>query len=148
MGFLGVSLVLAPWRSTHGAHLAGQLACLGAGACYGVGFAWTRRFLTGVGSPPALAAAQLLCAMAEFAVLTPFFATGHMSLPPRVWLSLLGLGAAATGFAYVNLLRPDPRRGRDDRLDRARRSGALERLRRRRRRDLGHRRFRGAAAVA
>ena len=101
MGFLGVVLVLAPWRSTHGAHLSGQLACLGAGACYGVGFAWTRRFLTGVGSPLALAAAQLLVATAEFAVLAPFFATGHMSLPPRVWLSLLGLGAAGTGFAYV-----------------------------------------------
>jgi drug/metabolite transporter (DMT)-like permease len=101
LGFLGVLLVLAPWRSTHGAHLAGQLACLGAGACYGVGFAYTRRFLTGVGSPPALAAAQMLCATAEFAVLAPFFAAGRVSLPPRVWLSLVGLGAVGTGIAYV-----------------------------------------------
>ena len=101
VGFLGVLLVLAPWRSTHGAHISGQLACLSAGVCYGVGFAWTRRFLTGVGSPPALALAQLLCATAEFAVVAPFFATGPVSLPPRVWLSLLALGAAGTGAAYV-----------------------------------------------
>ena len=101
MGFGGVLLVLAPWRATQGAHLAGQLACLGAGACYGLGFAYTRRFLTGVGSPPALAAAQLLCATAIFAVFAPFFAAGSVSLPPKVWLSLLGLGAAGTGFAYV-----------------------------------------------
>ena len=101
MGFLGVLLVLAPWRSLHGAHLAGQFACLGAGARYGLGFAYTRRNLTGVGSPPALATAQMLCATAEFAVLVPFFALDHMSLPPRVWLSLLGLGAAGTGIAYV-----------------------------------------------
>jgi drug/metabolite transporter (DMT)-like permease len=101
LGFLGVLLVFAPWRSTQGVHLSGQLACLGAGACYGVGFAYTRRFLTGVGSPPALATAQMLCATAEFAVLAPFIARGHVSLPPRVWLSLVGLGAAGTGFAYV-----------------------------------------------
>jgi drug/metabolite transporter (DMT)-like permease len=101
MGFAGVLLVVAPWRSTHGAHLAGQLACLGAGACYGAGFAWTRRFLTGVGSAPGLAAAQLLCAAAEFGVVAPFVATDRVSLPPRVWLSLVALGALGTGFAYV-----------------------------------------------
>src|SRR5438270_13452904 len=34
MGFCGVFLVLAPWRSTHRPRLSGQLACLGPGACY------------------------------------------------------------------------------------------------------------------
>src|SRR5438270_3845859 len=33
LGFTGVLIVLAPWRSVAGAHLSGQLACLGAGAC-------------------------------------------------------------------------------------------------------------------
>jgi drug/metabolite transporter (DMT)-like permease len=101
LGFTGVLLVLAPWRSVEGAHLSGQLACLGAGACYGVSFAWTRRFLTGVGSPLGLAAAQLMCSTVEFGVLAPFVATRPVSLPPRVWLSLLALGAAGTGIAYV-----------------------------------------------
>jgi len=101
LGFLGVLLVLAPWRSVQGARLGGQLACLGAGACYGVAFVWTRRFLSGVASPPALAAAQLLCATMEFGVIAPFVAVRHVSLPPRVWLSLLALGAVGTGIAYV-----------------------------------------------
>ena len=101
LGFLGVLLVLAPWRSVEGARLGGQLACLGAGACYGVAFVWTRRFLSGVASPLGLAAAQLLCATVEFAVIAPFVAVRHVSLPPRVWLSLLALGAVGTGVAYV-----------------------------------------------
>ena len=101
VGFIGVLVVLAPWRAVQGAHLSGQLACLGAGACYGVAFVWTRRFLSGTGSPLGLAAAQLTCAAVEFAVLAPFVAARHVSLPPRVWLSLLALGAVGTGIAYV-----------------------------------------------
>jgi drug/metabolite transporter (DMT)-like permease len=101
MGFAGVLVVLAPWRSMHGAGLAGQLACLGAGACYGVAFVYTRRFLTGRAEPLGLAAAQLTCAAVEIGLIAPFVATGHVSLPPRVWLSVLALGAAGTGIAYV-----------------------------------------------
>jgi drug/metabolite transporter (DMT)-like permease len=101
LGFTGVLVVLAPWRSVAGAQLSGQLACLGAGACYGVAFVWTRRFLTGVGGPLALATAQLLCALAEISIVAPFVAAGHVALPPRVWLSLLALGAVGTGIAYV-----------------------------------------------
>ena len=100
-GFLGVLMVLAPWRTVEGARLGGQLACLGAGACYGVAFVWTRRFLSGVAAPLGLAAAQLLCATVEFGLIAPFVAVRHVSLPPRVWLSLLALGAIGTGVAYV-----------------------------------------------
>jgi len=101
LGFAGVLLVLAPWRSVAGSQLSGQLACLGAGACYGVSFVWTRRFLSGVASPLALAASQLACATVEIGLLAPFVAADHVSLPPRVWLSLLALGAIGTGIAYV-----------------------------------------------
>jgi drug/metabolite transporter (DMT)-like permease len=101
VGFLGVLVVLAPWRSVEGAQLSGQLACLGAGACYGVTFVWTRRFLVGVATPVALASAQLLLATAEIGILVPFVGTDAVSLPPRVWLSLLALGAVGTGIAYV-----------------------------------------------
>ncbi|MBV9097178.1 MAG: DMT family transporter [Frankiaceae bacterium] len=100
-GFAGTLVVLAPWRSLHGAGLSGQLACLGAGACYGVAFVYTRRFLSGRAAPLGLAAAQLTCAAIEIGVVAPFVATHHVSLPPRVWLSVLALGAAGTGLAYV-----------------------------------------------
>jgi drug/metabolite transporter (DMT)-like permease len=100
-GFVGVLVVLAPWRSLHGAGLNGQLACLGAGACYGVAFVYTRRFLSGRAAPIGLAVAQLICAAVEIGVIAPLVATGHVSLPPRVWVSVLALGAAGTGLAYV-----------------------------------------------
>ena len=101
LGFVGTLVVLAPWRSLHGAGLDGQLACLGAGACYGVAFVYTRKFLSGRAAPLGLAAAQLTCAAIEIGVVAPLVATHSVSLPPRVWLSVLALGAAGTGIAYV-----------------------------------------------
>lgn len=100
VGFAGVVLVLAPWHGAEGARLSGQLACLGAAFCYGVSFTYTRRFLSHAGSPLGLAAAQLACATVEIAVFSPLL-VHRMSLPPRVWLSLLALGALGTGFAYL-----------------------------------------------
>jgi drug/metabolite transporter (DMT)-like permease len=101
VGFAGTLVVLAPWRSLHGAGISGQLACLGAGACYGVAFVYTRRFLSGRAAPLGLAAAQLTCAAVEIGVVAPLVATHSVSLPPRVWLSVLALGAVGTGIAYV-----------------------------------------------
>ena len=100
-GFFGVLVVLAPWRSVHGAALSGQLACLGASACYGVAFVYTRRFLTGRAAPLGLATAQLTCAAIEIGLVAPWVATSSVSLPPRVWLSVVALGAVGTGIAYV-----------------------------------------------
>ena len=100
-GFFGVLVVLAPWRHLHGAALTGQLACLGASACYGVAFVYTRKFLSGRAAPLGLATAQLTCAAIEIGVAAPFVATHSISLPPRVWLSVLALGAVGTGIAYV-----------------------------------------------
>ncbi len=100
-GFVGVLVVLAPWRSLHGAALDGQLACLGASACYGVAFVYTRKFLSGRAAPLGLATAQLTCAAVEIGLVAPIVATHSVSLPPRVWLSVLALGAAGTGIAYV-----------------------------------------------
>jgi len=36
LGFAGAVLIIAPWRSGGSGSLAGELACLGAAACYGV----------------------------------------------------------------------------------------------------------------
>src|SRR3954454_15123095 len=38
--FLGVRMLLAPWRPAEAPRRAGHFPCLGAGACYGVAFVW------------------------------------------------------------------------------------------------------------
>lgn len=106
VGFGGVLLVLAPWRGLGHAALAGQLACLGAAACYAVAITYTRRYLSGSGHPPVvLAAGQLVAATVVVAALVPLWATGSVSLPPRVLGSVVVLGALGTGIAYLLFYR-------------------------------------------
>lgn len=101
-GFAGVVVVLGPWRSPGGGQLAGQLMCLGAAACYGVGFPYTRRFLAGRSETgTALSAGQLLCATAQLAVATIFVGGAPQHLSAGAGASLAALGALGTGFAYV-----------------------------------------------
>jgi drug/metabolite transporter (DMT)-like permease len=102
VGFGGVLCVLGVWRGIGGATVAGALACLGATAGYGAGFAWTQRFFAGrTGSAAALSAAQMLCASAQLALVAAV--TGGVPAWPGVPASaaLLALGALGTGFAYV-----------------------------------------------
>lgn len=102
LGFLGVLVVLAPWRGLAGAGLAGQLACLGAAACYGVAFVYTRRFVSPSGyGPLPLAAGQLGAAALTMLALAPFIATGPVQLSGRVVGAMLVLGALGTGVAYL-----------------------------------------------
>ncbi|MCO5997979.1 DMT family transporter [Actinoallomurus rhizosphaericola] len=101
-GFCGVLLVLGVWRGLDGGTLGGSLACLGATACYGAGFTYTRRFFAGGGeSAVALSAVQILCATAELALVAPA-AAGPPSWPgPAAVAALAGLGAVGTGLAYI-----------------------------------------------
>lgn len=103
MGFLGAIVILAPWQPSGGATaLPGQLTCIGAAACYGVAFVYTRRFVAGSGFPPlALATGQLSCAAVVAIVLTPLLAAQPVSLSPRIVLSVLALGALGTGAGFV-----------------------------------------------
>jgi drug/metabolite transporter (DMT)-like permease len=101
-GFAGVVVVLGPWRGLGGNELAGQLMCLGAAACYGVFFPYTRRFLAGEpDSGVALSAGQMLCATLQLGVATALVgeAPGHVSAEAAG--SLLALGALGTGVAYI-----------------------------------------------
>lgn len=101
VGFLGVLVVLGPWEGDAGGHALGQLACLGAAACYGLGFAYTRRFVTGrPESGVALASAQLVWATAQLA---PLAALGGLPAAPAADVvgSVLALGALGSGIAYV-----------------------------------------------
>ena len=102
VGFAGVLTFLGVWRGIEGTTVTGSLACLGATTCYGAGFAYTRRFISGrPESAAALSAAQIGCATVELLVVTPF-AAGPPSWPGvHAALALVVLGAAGTGFAYV-----------------------------------------------
>jgi drug/metabolite transporter (DMT)-like permease len=101
-GFCGVFVVLGAWDGLAGHDLTGMLLALGGGLCYGVGFPYTRRFLTGTGnSSLSLAAAQLLCGSAVLAVATPVLTSAPPRLPLLPVLSVAALGALGTGVAYI-----------------------------------------------
>jgi drug/metabolite transporter (DMT)-like permease len=101
VGFLGVVVLLGPWRGIGGSQLIGLLACGAAALSYGIGFNYTRRHLAGrVESGIVLSACQLICGTAilvPFAALAPF--------PTELTLagagSLLALGTLASGVAFA-----------------------------------------------
>jgi drug/metabolite transporter (DMT)-like permease len=102
VGFAGVVILLGATPHLGGRTAAGDAFCLGAACCYGIGFPYSRRYLSDTGlAPVALAAGQLACASAELAVIalpvTPLPTV--TSLGPI--LSLVALGAAGTGLAYI-----------------------------------------------
>jgi drug/metabolite transporter (DMT)-like permease len=102
LGFCGVFLVLGAWDGLAGHDPTGTLLALAGGLCYGVGFPYTRRFLTGSGnSSLSLAAGQLLCGSAILAVLTPVLSSAPTRLPVAPVLSVVALGALGTGVAYI-----------------------------------------------
>jgi drug/metabolite transporter (DMT)-like permease len=101
LGFLGVALLLGPWRGLGGGQLIGHLACGAAAFCYGIGFQYTRRYLAWrPESGVVLSACQLMCATA---MLAPFLA---LARPPDSMRledvgSLIALGALSSGIAYA-----------------------------------------------
>ncbi len=102
VGFLGVLLVLGPWRGLGTGELIGQLACFGAATCYAIVFPYQRRHVSGrPESAVAITAAQLLCATAELSVLTPFTRAPTLHLPVEAIAALLSLGVLSTGVAFV-----------------------------------------------
>lgn len=102
LGFAGVGVAAGVGGADlAGSSVAGSLAAVGAGAGYGLGFAWTKRYLMGV-EPAVAAAGQLVMAtvlMMPVAAVTTAMdgidAAGHRLL------SVLLLGALGTGFAYL-----------------------------------------------
>jgi drug/metabolite transporter (DMT)-like permease len=101
-GFVGVVLLLGPWRGLGGGEAVGHLACAGAAVCYGVGFPYARRYVaTRPESGVVLAAAQLLCATAVLAVFVPFTAAPTLHIGAGGVAGILVLGVLGTGVAYV-----------------------------------------------
>jgi drug/metabolite transporter (DMT)-like permease len=105
IGFLGVLIVLGIWRDVGGSQLTGQLMCFGAAMCYAVAIPYQKKFITGrTGSGVSFAAAQLLVALAQLAIVAPLVAGAPpvpTSLSLNVVLSVLALGALGTGLAFV-----------------------------------------------
>jgi len=102
VGFVGVLTVLGVWNGVGGASLTGNLLCLGAAASYGLGFPYTRRYLARRPEGPlSLAAAQLICASVELAILTAIFTHAPHHLAAKHVLSILTLGVFGTAFTFV-----------------------------------------------
>ena len=101
-GFVGVFVVLGAWPGLNGHDLTGTLMALGGGLCYGIGFPYTRRFLTGTGfSSLSLAAGQLLCGTVVLAVITPVLTSAPTRSPATAVCCVVLLGALGTGLAYL-----------------------------------------------
>lgn len=101
LGTIGVVIVLGPWRGAGTNTVLGQLACLGAGASYGVGLVWVRRYVSPLGLDVVVqTACQLTAATVMLAVVVPF-GGGDVDLTPRVLGAVLALGALGTGVALI-----------------------------------------------
>jgi drug/metabolite transporter (DMT)-like permease len=102
LGFGGVAIAAGVGGSDLAeSSLTGSLAALGAGAFYGVGFAYARLHLGGL-SPLVASGGQLVAATAmlvPFAVVST--ATEGIDLAPHRVLAVVLLGVLGTGVAYV-----------------------------------------------
>jgi drug/metabolite transporter (DMT)-like permease len=102
VGFVGVLVVLGPWQSFGGGELGGQLMCLGAAACYGIGATYMRRFLAGrPESGTELAASQLSWGTLQLLIVTLVVGDTPHDVTTSAVLSMIALGALGSGVAYI-----------------------------------------------
>ncbi|MFC4109397.1 DMT family transporter [Micromonospora zhanjiangensis] len=100
LGFVGVALIFAPWR-TGGAVGPGALAVLVAAASYAVGFAYVGRYLVGRGVPTiSLSAGQLVVATGLTVPLLPTGGPVPVHVGPVGLAAVLVLGVVATGVTF------------------------------------------------
>lgn len=101
VGFLGVGLLTGADLTDLGSSSGqGVVALIASSACYGIGFAYARRYVRG--EPIALSAAQMSIAallLAPFALL--FGDVGATDLNTARAISWLTLGLVPTGIAYI-----------------------------------------------
>ena len=102
-GMSGVIVIMQPWKSG-GGQVLGELACLGAAACYGLGFVFTSRYIMGRMRSTAAAVGQV-GAGAVIATVIAVVVTATSGHAPHVDLhiaaALLTLGALGTGVAFL-----------------------------------------------
>jgi len=101
-GFAGVLVVLGPWRGIGAGNGLAQAACLAATFCYGLAFVYLRRFITPYRLPAvSVATVQVALGAAVMLLLAPAYLTGPVKASPAVITSVIVLGAAGTGLAYL-----------------------------------------------
>lgn len=103
LGFLGLLVVMGVWHGLGTGQVSGVLACIGAITCYGLGFPYTRKFLSGTPHPPiALATGQLTIAAV---VMTPVLLVTGVAPVGEVtgWVvtAVLALGVLSSGVAFI-----------------------------------------------
>ncbi|HEY2694120.1 MAG TPA: DMT family transporter [Pseudonocardiaceae bacterium] len=102
LGFLGVVTLTGPWQNSGGGSVLAELACLGATLCYGIGFTYLRRFITPRGlTPVSVGFCQVLVGTVLVALTLPWTRLPAPHLSVSIVLSMIVLGAAGTGIAYV-----------------------------------------------
>jgi drug/metabolite transporter (DMT)-like permease len=101
LGFVGVLIVLGPWRGLGGGAFLGNIACVLGSACYGLGFAYSRRYLMTGRSPLALATGQLICATVELGVVAIPLGNWPTDVGWKPGASVVALGVFGTGIAYI-----------------------------------------------
>ena len=103
-GLAGVLVIVEPWHSGIGGQVLGEVACLAAAACYGVGFVFTSRYILGT-MPPSAAAVGQIVSGAVMAVVIGAVATGVAGDTPHLDAHIVGavlmLGALGTGLAFL-----------------------------------------------
>ncbi len=104
-GLAGVAVVVGP-DVLVGADLAGEIACLLAPICYGFGFPYARRYVSGI-SPPSMAFAQLaISTLIVLPIALLHDPISALAMPDLAgWGSVAGLGVLSTGLAYVIVFR-------------------------------------------
>jgi drug/metabolite transporter (DMT)-like permease len=101
VGFVGTMLIFQPWKSS-GLASVGAVDCLAASASYGISYVYMDRFLVRRGvNPVTLSACQLLSASAWLAIALGVTSTPTPRLDATVTVSIVVLGMAGTGIAYV-----------------------------------------------
>jgi drug/metabolite transporter (DMT)-like permease len=100
LGFTGVVLIFAPWR-TSGPVGWGALAIVVAAASYAAGFAYMGRHLVGKGIPTiSLSAAQLVAATGLTALTLPAGGLTSIEIDPKTLIVVVVLGVVATGATF------------------------------------------------
>ena len=102
LGFGGVLLIFAPWQGGATGSTLGALACLTAGASYGVSYVYMDRFLAGRDlAPIVLSASQLSAATLLMLFLVPAGGLGQPHLRMDAVVAVVLLGVICTGATFV-----------------------------------------------
>ncbi len=102
LGFAGVAVAAGVGAADlSGSSLGGAAAAVGAAACYGMGFAYARKNLSGI-SPLVASGGQLVMGTLIIGPVAVWTTIEHgIDLQPHRVLAVLLLGVVGTGFAYV-----------------------------------------------